>query len=158
MSDVLEVEGYAYDSVVWRMVAPAAPGAKMPRGYHLPTQLWKGECVEAEVPAIAPGEPSWFYVVKVETTTDAIEEARQSLGPPLAKQALGVARMLRFKGAAKDAVGLEHRIALEGLDEAHLIDRLTGAVLKWHAQELGPGPLASSPKETETPPRRRRGL
>jgi len=91
------------------------------------------------------GTDTWTYQVKVETSAEALHEARSQLGKREARQALGIARIRRFRGEAADPEAGEHRIALEGLDDGHLVDRLTSAILTWHADLNGVGPRAATP-------------
>ena len=144
MFDHLTVAGYAYTAVQWTLVEPLKV-ERQAQGYSLPDQLWQGGIVEATVPPAGAVTDTWTYQVKVETSAEALHEARSQLGKREARQALGIARIRRFRGEAADPEAGEHRIALEGLDDGHLVDRLTSAILTWHADLNGVGPRAATP-------------
>lgn len=138
------VSGYAYNSVTWAIIEPAL-SPRHARGFRLSEQLWAGGVIEATVPTMGQVEDMWAYQVKVDATPEAIEEATGLLRAqhPAAEDLvpLGIARFKRFRANAQDPEEGEHRVALEGLDESHLVDRLTTAILVWHAQIHGEGPF-----------------
>jgi hypothetical protein len=136
----LRVAGYPYDDLQFFVVAPAQV-AKGPRGgYDAQEHLFKGGEVSAELKnATHTAQPHIAYAVKVDTRPAALVEARALLPKDQRDAALGIARLGRFRDGVFEA---DRRIALEGLDDGHLMDRLTSALLTWHGEFFGPGPDA----------------
>lgn len=148
MFNDLTVGGYVYNSLAWAIVPPAQT-PRGPRGFRVDHHLWAGGAAEATLPAQVPGGTRWSYAVKLDTSAQAVEEARLALRdqPAFQEEAavpLGVARIKRFEGDADEPLEGERRVPLEGLDEAHLTDRLTTAILTWHAELHGEGPLRAA--------------
>lgn len=152
-SEHIRVAGYPYDDVRWEGVAPARV-AQTAMGYHLPQHLWKGGEVQAELQGdTQAAQPQVRYAVKLDLTPAALTECRQLLAESERESALGMAMVRRLNGQAAPE---DIRVPLEGLDEAHLLDCLTSAVLTWHAQTFGPGPeskqgAASRPSRRRSP-------
>ena len=147
MFDDLSVGGYAYNSLTWEVVAPIKV-ERGPRGYHLPGQLWASGVAAAVVAPAGAVNEEWAYAVLVDRSPEAVAESlawvlasRSGKGEEEEVTPLGVARIRRFRGDSPDPEPGEHRVALEGLDEVHLVDRLTTAILTWHAELHGKGPL-----------------
>lgn len=137
--DNLMVKGYLYNSVAWAILPPAM-SERCEHGFRLDRHLWAGGVGEGTVSPDGQVSDTWAYQIKLDTSPEAIAEARGILAPDVAGGALGIARMRRFREDAPDPLPGEQRVALEGLDEAHLGDRLTGAILTWHAELHGHGP------------------
>jgi hypothetical protein len=134
----LTVAGYPYNDVSWRVVAPAmvTPG---PYGYNLRQHIFKDGVGQAVLTGLtAQVAPEVTYQVKLDLSVKAIKEAKRNLDRRDRKAAFGVTRLVRLHGE-NQAPG-EMRVSLEGLDEPQLIDRLTGALLTWHAETFGQGP------------------
>jgi hypothetical protein len=152
ITENIRVAGHPYGDVSWHLVEPIKT-PKTALGYRLDDHVWAGGEIQADLLNLThDAQPDIRYAVKIDTSEEAIEECRARLAGGEKKaeeeiEALGIGQIRRLKG--DEAVG-DIRIALEGLDEAHLIDRLTGAVLKWHAQNFGPGPSEAAPDRPRT--------
>lgn len=102
--------------------------------------LWAGGEAQADLLRQTHADhPSVRYAVKLDTSEATRAECQSILTVSDGKvgEALGMGRIKRLEGENTVA---EVRVALEGLDEAHIIDRKIMAVLEWHAQTFGPGP------------------
>lgn len=121
----LTVRGYAYNDVSWAIQAPALVPRNAGGGYSVQGQFWAGGIIEATVPAAGHVTDDFTYQIK------------------LAEKGSSIARFRRFRGDAVDPEPGEHRVALLEMDAGlQVLDRLTGAVLSWHADLLGDGPAA----------------
>lgn len=76
-------------------------------------------------------QPECWYAVRCDVNQEALQKGRQKIG------------FINLRRMSPDERPLaDKKLVLEELDTSHLIDRLQGEVIKWHAKTYGPGPFA----------------
>lgn len=144
MFDDLKVCGYTYDDVIWCCVQPVQV-EKGPLGYNIRYHLFEGGEAQTEWRAgghLAQVFPDVVYASKLDLSAEAIAESQAIFDaedqakpdPDGPSEGIGMAMLRRLRPGADPE---DRRIPLDGLDEAHVIDKLTGAVLTWHAESFG---------------------
>ena len=142
--DTLAVKGYLLSEMSFGFAGPllAAPGredAKKITGLELRDHgLAGGEIQLFLSPANrGPSDPGYWYAAKCDHD------------PQSSKRVVGTIWLRRM--GPDDVMVDDMSCPLEELDRGHLLDRLQGEVLRWHAKNCGPGPFATPVK-----PRRKR--
>lgn len=80
----------------------------------------------------AKNDPGYYYAAKC-----VVDPAKQEA----CHDTIGIIHLRRL-ACDGTRVGEDLQLELEALDEAHLLDRLIGETLIWHARDCGPGPFA----------------
>lgn len=145
MFDTIEVEGYRLSELSFGFVGPllGTVGKEDPErinGIELREHgLSGGEIQVFLSPANqTPANPGYWYAVKCDHDETADTDV------------VGTIHIRRMDATGQKVA--EMSCPLEELDRSHLLDRIQGEVLAWHAQACGLGPFAKS--STKSRPRR----
>lgn len=152
----LKVSGYPYSDLVWGVVPPVhqPPG---PLGHNMRDHLFNGgECQTEFKGETAKVHPSVSYAAKLDQTPSAIaaSQAHYDQDQPAdledRTEGIGMARLARIESGV---VMAERCVPLDELDEAHVLDKLSGAALAWHAEVFGPPQpeVAVTPRRSSRP-------
>lgn len=148
MPSNIEIEGYDYDAVSFGYEEPIMGNGKKPlkglNGLQLRNHALAGGVVHVLIGESnrVPNDPGFFYAFKCKTLPDLKGD----------EDVIGTITIHRLT-ESYDVVS-KRELDLEELDNSHLLDRIRGEILNWHAQTCGPGP-AELAKAAQGPRRRR---
>ena len=153
----LTIDGYRLDGLTWGVPEsdPALNGHTGPmNGLELRDYGLDGGEIQIELTPNnrGPDDPRYWYAAKCQlnadmtntppaTVLDAADAGRVDTQDDADDEDTLVIGVIRLKRMDRHDICVgERTLDLEELDNGHLLDRLAGEVLKWHAEDVGPGP------------------
>jgi hypothetical protein len=149
MFEQLTVDGYRISLLRFVVVAPllgSAPGkGETVNGLQVREHgLAGGEIhVHLQPENQRPDDPGYWYAIRCDHDATSAEDV------------VGTIHIKRMLG--EDQCQAKMHTPLDELDRGHLVDRLEGEVLRWHALACGPGPFATPGASTKSNERPKRG-
>lgn len=135
MLDTLEMEGYRLAELSFGFVGPllgaiGKQDSKAINGLELRDHGLAGGEIHVFLSCAnrSPTDPGYWYAIKCDHDQTADTEV------------VGTIHIRRMNASGRKVD--EMCCSLEELDRSHLLDRIQGEVLAWHARACGPGPFA----------------